>query len=303
MLISVVTPCFNRATFVREAIESVLAQDHAPVEHVVADGGSTDGTLDVLRGYPHLVVRSEPDKNLYDAVNKGIRLARGEVIGFLNTDDYYAPNVFGAVAAAFAAAPGLDAVYGGAAFVEDEPGGGRRVVEEYARPEDLSLAVRQLRTCRMHVNARFFRRRVYDRVGLYDTRYRIAGDLDFLLRAGRANLTAVFLPRVVYYYRRHGGSLTFNNFGIAPTTARDVLAIAEKNLDGTALAGHERRELRAMHTTFSLGGLYYALQSGHLGTAAGFAARGLSRNLLWPAAFCQAGFNLVRKTVAGLPPR
>ena len=82
-------PCLNRVNLIREAIESVLAQDYPNFEHIVIDGGSTDGTLDVLREYRHLKLISEPDNGLYDAVNKGIRLAQGELIGWLNSDDVY----------------------------------------------------------------------------------------------------------------------------------------------------------------------------------------------------------------------
>src|SRR5688572_1037654 len=98
-LVSIVTPSLNQGRYLDEAIRSVQGQDYPRLEHVVVDGGSTDETLDVLRRHPHLRWVSEPDGGQSDAVNKGFRLARGEIFGWLNADDYYLP---GAVAAAVA---------------------------------------------------------------------------------------------------------------------------------------------------------------------------------------------------------
>src|SRR5581483_3769388 len=113
MLISVLTPCLNRAELVGEAVESVRGQHYAHVEHLILDGGSTDGTLQVLATYPHLIVSSKPDAGLYEALNRGLAAARGEIIGILNTDDCYARDIFGAVAERFCQNPWLDAVVGG----------------------------------------------------------------------------------------------------------------------------------------------------------------------------------------------
>lgn len=101
MKISIITPCYNASAWIERAIQSVLQQDHPDWEHIIIDGKSTDGTLDVLAKYPHLRVVSEPDKGQSDAMNKGIRLVQGDVIGFLNADDYYFPGAFKAVANAF----------------------------------------------------------------------------------------------------------------------------------------------------------------------------------------------------------
>jgi len=122
-LLSIVTPCLNRAPLIGQAVESVQRQDYPRVEHIVMDGGSTDGTLEVLRRYPHLDVTSEKDRGLYDALNKAIQRARGEIVGHINSDDLYEPRVFGAVMRAFAAHPEADAVVGGAAAFEDTPSG------------------------------------------------------------------------------------------------------------------------------------------------------------------------------------
>src|SRR5262245_2614541 len=90
--ISIVTPSFNQARYIGKTIESVSAQRYPDVEHIVIDGGSRDGTLDVLAGHPHLRVISEPDRGHADAVNKGFRLATGEIWAFLNSDDTLVPG-------------------------------------------------------------------------------------------------------------------------------------------------------------------------------------------------------------------
>lgn len=99
-MISVITPSLNSGGYLEEAIRSVLTQQYPNFEHIVVDGGSEDGTLDILRKYPHLKWVSEPDKGQSDAMNKGFALSRGEIIVYLNADDYFEPNVFQTVAAA-----------------------------------------------------------------------------------------------------------------------------------------------------------------------------------------------------------
>ena len=116
---TILTPSFHRAGMIARAVESVLAQGEANFEHIIIDGGSTDGTLDVLKKYPHLKVISEPDQGMYDALNKGLRLARGRVIGLLNTDDTLAPNALAAVRAGFDADPQAAAMMGGVAYERD----------------------------------------------------------------------------------------------------------------------------------------------------------------------------------------
>ncbi|MBE3118097.1 MAG: glycosyltransferase [Candidatus Atribacteria bacterium] len=101
LLISIITPSLNRADMIVTAIESVLAQNYPYFEHIIIDGGSTDGTLNVLGKYPHLRLISELDRGMYDAINKGLALASGEIIGFLNTDDLFADDIFAKVAKKF----------------------------------------------------------------------------------------------------------------------------------------------------------------------------------------------------------
>ena len=122
--ISVVTPCFNGISTIRETIESVRRQDYPEWEHIVFDGGSTDGTVKLLQEYPHLLWTSEKDEGHYHAMNKGIERATGEVVAVLNADDCYRPGALRAVGEAFAAHPDWDGLFGDVVFVD---GTGREI--------------------------------------------------------------------------------------------------------------------------------------------------------------------------------
>ena len=209
-LISIVTPCLNGRLFIEEAIQSVLDQDYSHVEHIIVDGGSTDGTLEIIKKYPHLRVVSESDRGLYDALNKGVRLSRGEIIGHLNCDDLYEKRVFGKVSKTFMETLSINAVCGGVDVFEHGQGGEKRVIAQYIHPKDLELSFENVTTGPGVTNARFFRKRVYENIGLYATRFRIAADREFLIRAALAGIKSIGMPTVLYHYRAHSGSLTFS---------------------------------------------------------------------------------------------
>lgn len=95
--LTIITPSFNQAPYIEQTIRSVLAQDYPCVEHIVIDGGSTDCTVDVLKKYPHLQWVSEKDRGQADALNKGLAKASGDIIGWVNSDDYYEHKIFGSI--------------------------------------------------------------------------------------------------------------------------------------------------------------------------------------------------------------
>ena len=197
---SIITPCMNSAKFIRNAIDSVLAQNYPNYEHIIIDGGSTDGTLEILKEYPHLLFISEPDKNLYDAINKGIRLATGEIIGHLNSDDFYTEDVFGEIARLFQQYPDADLVCGKASVFEDDPKTNtRKIVAIYE--EHLSLESITLKP--PIINGKFFRKCLYARFGLYNIDYPIVSDREFLLRIAVNDVKSIGCDKVVYNYRQH----------------------------------------------------------------------------------------------------
>jgi len=225
--ISIITPSLNRVQFIHHAIESVLSQNYETFEHIIIDGGSTDGTLDLLASYPHLRLVSEPDYGIYDALNKGVALARGKIIGHLNTDDTYEPRIFPSIAELFTKYPEIDAVSGGARIFERHSAG-RQTITEYGSMSLDELPYRA--TIGVPVfNAWFFRRTILDSIGPYSLEYSLIADRDFLIRCYLGKIRVFQNHSVVYHYLRHSGSLTINTAGnLSPNLRAENLRLAEK---------------------------------------------------------------------------
>lgn len=210
MKFSVITPCYNRRDYIAEAIESVLAQGYPDFEHWIIDAGSNDGTLEVLGRYPHLKVVSEPDRGVYDGMNKGIRRATGDVVVLLNSDDLLTRGAFQLAAGIFHNAVGTMLVSGGCEIFRTTAAGHEVVMHRYLNPRHYQLSVKNVTVGHPFINARFFRRKVFEQVGLFDLRYPIAADRDFLIRAALRSLPDAPITRLLYRYRWHAGSLTMN---------------------------------------------------------------------------------------------
>ncbi|MDA8127770.1 MAG: glycosyltransferase family 2 protein [Betaproteobacteria bacterium] len=205
MKISVITVAFNAARTIAHTLESVAAQTHPDIEHIVVDGASTDGTLDVIRrhGAHAAQVISEPDEGIYDAMNKGLRLATGEVIGFLNADDVYADAGVLRRVSVIMEAESLDALFGDAEFVSparpDRPL--RRYRSRRFRPERIAWGWMPAHP------TLFLRRQVYERFGHFRTDYRIAGDFELVARMFHAgSLNYRHVPEVLVRMRTGGVS-------------------------------------------------------------------------------------------------
>lgn len=179
-LISVITVVFNGANTIRDTLESVSAQSYANIEHIVIDGGSTDATLDILREHEDSIDYwvSEKDAGIYDAMNKGIALARGDYVGTLNSDDFLAdPSALEKIAAAFASS-NVDAVFSCLDIVD--PANLDRVLRRYRISR---LSPFMLRIGVMPPHPTFYcRKSCYEKAGPYRTDYRIAADFEMLVR-------------------------------------------------------------------------------------------------------------------------
>ena len=216
-LISILTPVLNRIDLLGGALDSVRRARGVPSEHLVIDGGSTDGTLSLLRSRPDIRLIEAPGAGIYDAVNLGLRAVSGNIICQLNSDDLLPAGALEAVAEADAAAGrGADAVRGRALFFADDPALNARAATLTAespvllRPRDVALGAPA-------INALFVRRRLYDRVGYFDSRFRLAADREWLLRAFAAGMRVHEICADVYCFRVHTGSLT-----IDPSTSESV---------------------------------------------------------------------------------
>lgn len=205
MKISVITAVYNNRETIAAALDSVLGQKGVDLELLVIDGGSSDGTLEVLRAYADRldVLVSEPDRGIYDALNKGLQRASGDVVGFLHSDDLFADaGVLSRVAAAFAA-PGVDAAYGDLLYVrKDKP----EQVVRYWRAGSFSRRALARGWMPPHPTL-YVRRALYMQHGLFDTSFRIAADYDFVLRLlGREGIEVRYLPEVLVKMRVGGAS-------------------------------------------------------------------------------------------------
>ena len=181
MKISIITVCYNSATFIRSAIESVFSQSYPNIEYIVIDGGSNDGTLEIINEYAGQIsyIVSEPDKGIYDAMNKGIALTTGDVIGILNSDDFY-PNasVIADVVLEFKKNTETALVLGNVDFVHPS-----RLTNPVRRYSSFKFAIWKMRFGFMpaHPGA-FIRKSAYDEVGKYKLGYQIGADFDMFVR-------------------------------------------------------------------------------------------------------------------------
>jgi glycosyltransferase involved in cell wall biosynthesis len=226
MKISVITVCFNSVRTLGDTLESVAAQKHLEIEHIVVDGASTDGTLKIIERYgKHVALLiSEPDQGIYDAMNKGLRLATGEVIGFLNADDVYADSGVVERVSAIMAKDGLDALFGDAEFVSpDRPNQTvRRYRSERFRPERIAWGWMPAHP------ALFLRRRVYESYGLFRTDYRIAGDFEYCARIFHSN-TLVYRSLPETLVRMRTGGISTSGWRNTVLLNREVLRACREN--------------------------------------------------------------------------
>jgi glycosyltransferase involved in cell wall biosynthesis len=202
--VTIVTPSLNQGVYIADAIDSVLAQDYPNIEYLVVDGGSTDATLDILESYgDRLQWVSERDRGQADAINKGFRRARGDILGWLNADDVYAPEAIARAVAAFASSPDAGLVYGNGAIL-DEAG---RVVRDFHEIEPFSLW--RLVHCLDFVlqPAAFFRRALTLQAGLLDEDLEFGLDWDLWIRlAGLGEVR--YLDEKLGFSRVHGATKT-----------------------------------------------------------------------------------------------
>jgi len=206
MKISLITAAYNSATTIGDTLRSVAEQTYPNVEHIVIDGASTDNTLKVIHGHSgHLIhVVSERDHGIYDALNKGLRLATGDFVGFLNADDVFAhKNVLRLVADSTGPGAPIDAVYGDLVYVMRE-----RPHRVLRRWRSGGFSPSRLRFGWMPPHPTFYvRKTLLDELGGFDTELRIAADYDFMLRCLlRPGVRVHYLPEVLVRMRIGGAS-------------------------------------------------------------------------------------------------
>jgi glycosyltransferase involved in cell wall biosynthesis len=223
--ISIVTPSYNQASFIEETLHSVKDQSHPALEHIVVDGGSTDGSVSILQeysrrpGWQHLKWISEPDSGQSDAVNKGFRMATGDVVGWLNSDDLYEGDSFARVLRAFNENPLVDFIYGDYRIIDET---GKTLISKKEIDFDWEIML-----CGLNYIAQpnvFFRSRVFEELGHLNDSLHFAMDYEFWLRAASRGFLFQHIPSVLAACRWHQSAKTVSR---NPRIEEELLAVRE----------------------------------------------------------------------------
>jgi len=205
-LVSIITPSFNQAQFLEQTTLSVKEQGYPNIEHIIIDGGSTDGTLDILKKYTDSVTWvSEPDEGQSQAINKGFTMAKGEIVGWINSDDYYLPGVVSVAVDVLINNPEIDLIYGYCAKV-DESGN----TLEILKSPDFDRKLLFSNPCIILQQTVFFRRSLLDKVGLLNESYHYAMDFDLWIRMAQVG-NFKLIPEILAAYRFSSGCKSVAN--------------------------------------------------------------------------------------------
>jgi len=226
MKISIITVALNNAEYIEACIQSVINQDYKNIEHIVIDGGSTDGTIDVIKKYEDKITVwiSEPDAGIYNAINKGIGMSSGDIIGMLHSDDLYIDaHVISNVVRKFGK-DNVDSVYADLVYVE------RNNLSNVVRYYDSSVfQISKFAYGWMPAHPScFIRKNVYAKYGLYKTDYIIAADYELLVRFyAKHRISYSYLPKVIVKMR--SGGLSTRNFKSNVILNREIVRACREN--------------------------------------------------------------------------
>jgi len=212
--LSVITPVFNGIRFIEFCIRNVIEQNCADTEHIIVDGGSTDGTVEIIKqyaaGYSHLRWVSEQDRGQSDAMNKGIGLATGNILGFLNADDYYEPDVLNWMLRRFAELPEPSLLVGNCNMWGDD--GKLLGVNKPAQLQLCKLLTGEESVFPFPINpsAYFYHKSLHNLIGMYNNDDHFSMDIDFILRAVESTHT-IYIDRPFGNFRHIEGTKTFQD--------------------------------------------------------------------------------------------
>ena len=224
--VTIITVVYNGAQTIATALQSVATQTYPNIEHIVIDGGSSDGTVEILENYRAGLAKviSEPDSGIYDAMNKGLRRATGEIIGLLNADDRYEhPRVVEKIVEHLRTSD-VDAVFGDAVFVDSRRSDAivRRYSSRYFRPARIAWGWMPAHP------TLFLKRDVYDKHGYFKTDFKIAGDFEFVARVfWRTGIRYAYLPEV--FVRMNIGGISGSGWAGTMLLNREVLRACREN--------------------------------------------------------------------------
>ena len=222
--VSIVTPTYNHAHFIERTIKSILEQDYPNIEYIVMDGGSKDGTVDILKKYPGIIWKSEKDSGQSDAINKGLRRATGDIVAFLNSDDTYEPGAISKVVEFFGANPDKKWVYGKCRIINDDDVEIRRPITWYKNLLLKRYSFNKLLSENfISQPATFWKRELHKEIGYINEAEHYTMDYEFWLRIGQkypAGVIDAYLANFRMYDTSKSGSLSNPQF-------KDELRIAK----------------------------------------------------------------------------
>jgi glycosyltransferase involved in cell wall biosynthesis len=198
-LVSIITVTFNASKFLEETMLSVFSQTYSKIEYIVVDGGSTDGTVELIKNYELRIKKyiSEPDGGIYDAMNKGIRLCHGELIGMINASDYYESDAVKNVVDAYYQDPEAGIFHGNVNMLNSDG--------SFFKMKKTDTDISQLyRGMSLFHPSFFVKRSIYEQYGSYDTSFSIAADFDFALRCQLAGVKFYHIDRIICSFRKGG---------------------------------------------------------------------------------------------------
>jgi glycosyltransferase involved in cell wall biosynthesis len=221
---SIITVVFNRAKTIEIAISSLRSQSFKNYEHIIIDGGSTDGTHEILEKYKskNTVIVSEGDRGIYDAINKGIAIATGKYIGVLHSDDFYPNrNTLGDVFNQLAR-DDIDVIYGDAKYLRARDS----ALLRYYRSNNFSYQNLRYGIMLAHTTL-YVKKTIFYDIGVYDIDYKIAGDFEFVCRLFKKNIKAIYIPKVLMMMR--DGGLSNANIANRILINKELLRACDKN--------------------------------------------------------------------------
>lgn len=202
-LISIITVSYNSVNSIEETILSVINQNFKDFEYIIIDGGSNDGTVDIIKKYQDKITFwvSEPDKGIYDAMNKGLKMVRGQLISLLNSDDWYEKETFNIIHENFYSNPNVDVFHGLLRFI-DIDGNPDSIVGHYS--SFLGKGMIEHPTC-------FIKNSVYEKTGEFSLEYNSASDFDWMMRTKKGGAVFFLIPNILTNFRRGGMSDSYKS--------------------------------------------------------------------------------------------
>ncbi|OAI54370.1 hypothetical protein AYO44_03620 [Planctomycetaceae bacterium SCGC AG-212-F19] len=226
-LVSVIVPAYNREDFLGAALSSIVTQDYRPLEVIVVDDGSTDGTVGVARSFPEVRCLCQAHQGVSAARNAGVAASQGNFLAFLDSDDCWAPRKLGVQVDFLLQHPGIDFCLG---LMQNflEPGCRR---PSWVGPDELAKPRQEPSPCTMVI-----RRAAFDRVGGYDTRFTHGEDTEWFFRAKEAGISFSMLPDTLLYRRIHDANLSATKGPTFPILARIIQAAMERQRRGNKVS-------------------------------------------------------------------